>query len=115
MAGCSIVVLNLLLCLFLWPVLLVLLVIYLVSEAAALVVTSPAFPAMVVAMLSCSLGCLDAAIVLWKHFKAADPDGDRLSIKQFKRTIVLFVISFVAACAAVALLGITVFSLFSAS
>lgn len=106
MAGFSIVMLILL---FFWPVALAVAVLYLAFEAAALVITSPAFPLLVVSMLTCVLGCANAALVMWRRFR--DPEGHPITLRAFRWTLVLFGVSFVALClgtwqAGVALLGL---------
>ena len=117
MAGFSIVMLVLL---FAWPIALVIGVCYLTFEAAALVVTSPAFPFLIMAMIAATAGTVNAALVMWRHYKATEASGDSepfeakdLKLRTFKWTYILYAISFAACCAAVYYSGVSVFGLFS--
>jgi hypothetical protein len=100
MAGCSIVFLNLLI---FWPLLLVAAVAYLFIAAATWVVTSMAFPFIVIAVIAGMVGTLLALLSALRHIR--DREGVPLSLALFKWTFVLYAISFVAACIAVGILG----------
>jgi|GEM_PF-6337946 len=108
MAGFSIVMLTLL---FAWPIFLVVAVFYLTFEAAALVVTSPAFPFIIAAMVAGTLGTANAALVLWRRYK--NPDGAKLTLRSFMWTYIWYAISFVACCAAVYFAGVAIIGFFS--
>ncbi|MBR1828574.1 MAG: hypothetical protein IJ781_03560 [Atopobiaceae bacterium] len=108
MAGFSIVMLTLL---FAWPLLLVVAVFYLTFETAALVVTSPAFPFIIAAMVAGTLGTANVAIVLWRRYK--NPEGAKLSLRSFTWTYVWYAISFVACCIAVYFAGVAIIGFFS--
>ena len=104
MAGFSIVLLTLL---FAWPVMLVVTVAYLAFELAAVVVTSPAFPFIVISVIACVWGMVETAVILWKRFR--DPEAEPLTIKRFTRVFVLFAVSFVTICIAAVLAGVAIF------
>lgn len=110
MAGCSIVMLMLL---FFWPVALLAYVLTLVFTVIESIVTSVAFPAIIVCMLTGFLGFVDAVITLWRWHK--DPESHALSIKAFTRTIVLYAISFIALCIACYFAGIALIGVFTAT
>ena len=104
MAGCSIVFLNLLI---FWPLLLVFGVAYLFIAAATWVLTSPALPFIIVAVVAGFVGTVLALVSLYRHFK--DSEGAPLTLGLFKGTFILYGISFVAACIAVVILAALAF------
>ena len=108
MAGFSIVMLTML---FALPVVLVVAVLYLTFETAALVVTSPAFPFIIAAMVAGTLGTANVALVLWRRYK--DPEGAKLSLRSFLWTYIWYAISFVACCVAVYFAGVAIIGFFS--
>lgn len=108
MAGFSIILLMLL---FLWPFALVAVAAVLAFELAALVVTSPSFPWLVAAFIAGVWGSIEGILSVWRWHK--DPEDHPLSLKAFKKTFVLYGISFVTACVAVALAGIAIWTFFA--
>lgn len=105
MAGCSI--LLIMLC---WPAFLVIGLAYLAFELAATVVTSPAFPALVISVLLTAWGSVEAARVMWRAYK--DPEGPKVEPGSFRRTLVLFLFAFLAFCVAIVLTGVTLLQFF---
>lgn len=110
MAGCSIVMLTML---FAWPLVLVVGALSLVYGATVLVVTSPAFPFIILAMLAGGIGSINAALVLWRRYK--NPDGSPFTLLLFKWTYIWYAISAVAVLIALVLAGVAIFSFFSES
>lgn len=110
MAGFSLV---LLLLLFFWPAALVVAVAYLVVNAAALIITSPAFPAFIISLVAGAWGTVAAALVLWRWHK--DPEANPVSVRSFTKTFVLYAISFVAFCVGIYLAGVALLTMFPLS
>lgn len=104
MAGFSLVILILL---ALWPIALLACVLYLTVETAALAVSSPAFVPLIISMVACVLGCLDAARVMWRRYR--DQDESPLRVKSFGRTLVLFAVSLGALCVGAWQAGVALF------
>lgn len=107
MAGFSLV---LLLLLFFWPAALVVAVAYLVVNAAALIITSPAFPAFIISLIAGAWGTVAAVLVLWRWYK--DPEGNPFSVRAFTKTFVLYAVSFAAFCIGIYLAGVALLTMF---
>jgi hypothetical protein len=106
MAGCSLIFLF-----FAWPALLLIGLVWLFVQAAAVIVTSMAFPVFILSACAGILGTIDGVRILWRHFK--EPSTEPLTMSSFRRMIVLYIVSFFACVIAIFLAGAALLAAFA--
>ena len=106
MAGCSIVFLMMA-----WPFFLVVGVLYVALEAAATVVTSPAFPWLVISVVLTTVGSIWAAVKAWNYWKNREIETH--TVKDFVPILVLYAIAFITFCIAVWFAGVAILGMYN--
>lgn len=102
MAGCSIVMLMILL----WPVMLVMSVAAILLTATVEFVTSPAFPVLLVGLGCHLVAAIDVGRILWRKYK--ERDAFELAGRLFVRPVTFICVGFALMLASAIMAGVMV-------